>query len=78
MSYIILLVRGRWCDIIVPNVLTQTEDKDDMRDSLHEELEHVFDKFPKYHMKILLGEFNAIVGRENILKPTTVKEFTRN
>jgi len=26
--------------------------------------------FPKYHMKILLGDFNAKVGRENIFKPT--------
>jgi hypothetical protein len=30
----------------------------------------VFDKFPKYHMKILLGDFNAKVGREDIFKPT--------
>ena len=25
---------------------------------------------PKYHIKILLRHFNAIVGRENIFKPT--------
>jgi hypothetical protein len=30
----------------------------------------VFDKFPKYHMKIVLGDFNAKVGREDIFKPT--------
>jgi hypothetical protein len=41
-----------------------------MRDSFYEELEHVFDKFPKYHMKILIGDFNARVGREDIFKPT--------
>ena len=29
----------------------------------------VFDHFPKYHMKILLGDFNVKVGRENIFKP---------
>jgi hypothetical protein len=28
----------------------------------------VFDKFPKYQMKILLGEFSAKVGREDIFK----------
>jgi hypothetical protein len=50
MSYIIL--RGRWCDIIVLNVYAPTEDNtDDMKDRLYEDLEHVFDKFPKYHMK---------------------------
>jgi exonuclease III len=69
MSYIIL--RGRWCRIIVLNVHAPTEDKtDDLRSGFYEELERVFDKFPKYHMKILLGDFNAKVGREGIFKPT--------
>jgi hypothetical protein len=41
-----------------------TEDKDvDIKDSLYKELEQVFDQFPRYHMKILLGEFNLMVGR---------------
>jgi len=35
----------------------------------YDELEQVFDHFPKYHTKILLGDFNAKVGRENIFKP---------
>jgi hypothetical protein len=37
------------------------------------ELERVFDKFPKYHMKILL-DFNAKVGREDIFKQTIGNE----
>jgi hypothetical protein len=37
-----------------------------VKDSFYEELEHVFDKFPKYHMQVLLGAFSAKVGRENI------------
>jgi hypothetical protein len=58
MSYIIL--RGRWCHVVVLNVHAPIEDKtDDVKDILYEELEHVFDKFPKYHMKILLGDFDA-------------------
>jgi hypothetical protein len=53
MSYIIL--RGRWRHIIVLNIHAPTEDKtDDANDSFYEELERVFDKFPKYHMKTLL------------------------
>jgi hypothetical protein len=53
MSYIIL--RGRWCHIIVLNVHSPTDDKIcDVKDSFYEELESVSDKFPKYHMKILL------------------------
>ena len=69
VSYIVL--RGRWCNIIVRNVHATSEAKsDDSKDSFYEELEQVFDHFPKYHTKILLGDFNAKVGRENIFKPT--------
>jgi hypothetical protein len=42
--------------------------------SFYEELEHVFDNLLKYHMKILLGDFNAKVGREVIFKPTIGNE----
>jgi len=31
--------------------------------------------FPKYQMKMLLGDFNAKVGRENIFRPTTGQEI---
>ena len=52
-----------------------SEDKsDDSKDSFYEELEQVSDHFPRYHMKILLGDFNAKVGRENIFKPTIWNE----
>jgi hypothetical protein len=37
-----------------------------VKDSFYEELERVFDKFPKYLMNILLGDFNAKVGKEDI------------
>jgi hypothetical protein len=47
-----------------------TEDKDDdIKDNFYEELEQVFDQFPRYHMKMLLGDFNAKVGKEDIFKP---------
>jgi exonuclease III len=44
------------------------------KDSFYEELEHVFDQFPKYHMKILLGDFNVKAGREDIFKATIRNE----
>jgi hypothetical protein len=73
MSYIIL--RGRWCHIIVLNVHAPTEDKiDDVKDSFYEELERVFDKYHEHHMKILLEDFIAKVGREDIFKPTIGNE----
>jgi hypothetical protein len=51
-------------------VHASTEDKIDViKDSFYEELKQVFDQFPRYHMKILLGSFNAKVGREDIFQP---------
>jgi hypothetical protein len=35
-----------------------------------EEQEQVFDQFPKYYMKMLLGDSNTYVGRENIFQTT--------
>jgi hypothetical protein len=69
MSYIIL--RGRWYHVFVLNVHAPTEDKTDyVKDSFYEEWERVFDTFPKYYMNILIGDFNAEVGREDFFKPT--------
>jgi hypothetical protein len=66
MSCIIL--RGRWCQIIVLNAHAPTDDKtDDVKGSFYEELEHVFHKFFKYYTKSLMGDFNARVGKQNIL-----------
>jgi hypothetical protein len=61
--------RGHRCNIIVLNVHAQTEDRYSVtKDSICEELECVFDQFPKYHRKILLLDFNAKVGREDIFE----------
>jgi hypothetical protein len=48
-----IILRGRWCGIIVLNVHAPTEDKTDVKDSFYEELEREFNKFRKYHTKIL-------------------------
>jgi hypothetical protein len=73
MAYIVL--RGCWFNVIVLNAHAATEEKGDIsKDSFCEELEEVFDHFPKYHLKILLGDFNAKVGREDTFKPTIGNE----
>jgi hypothetical protein len=69
MLYIVL--RGRWCNIIVlnehaPNVVKNN----DSQDSLYDELGQVFDHLPKYHMKSILRDFNANLGRQGIFKPS--------
>ena len=53
-------LRGRWCHITVLNVHAPS---DDSKDNFYEQLDLVFDRFPKYHAKILLADFNAKSGR---------------
>jgi exonuclease III len=45
-----------------------------IKERFYEELEQVFDKFPKYRMKILLGDFSCKVGRKDLFKPTIGNE----
>jgi hypothetical protein len=73
MSCIIL--RGHWCSIIVLNAHAPCEGKGVVvKDSFYVELGHDFDHFPRYDMKVLLGDFSVEVGRENIFKLTVGKE----
>jgi hypothetical protein len=56
-------------------VHAQSEEKsDDSKDSFYEEIEQVFDPFPKYLMKILLEDFNAKLVKEDIFKLTIGNE----
>ena len=73
MSYIVL--RGQWCNIIVLNAHALTEERSDhIKHSFYEELDQVFDHFPKYAMKILLGDFNAKLGTKTVFKLTIGNE----
>jgi len=49
---------------------TKGGENDDSKHRFYEELEQVFDRFPKHDMIILLEDFNANVGRENVFKVT--------
>jgi hypothetical protein len=72
MIYGLISYRERWSLIN----LRYYHSFDDMKDRFYEEIEQVFDKFPRYHIQILLGDFNAKVGREDIFKPTIGNDFT--
>jgi hypothetical protein len=66
---LILLLKGRCCDI-GSNIRAPTDERtDDVKGRFCEKLQCVFNTFPKYHTKVLLGDFNAKVGREEIFKP---------
>jgi hypothetical protein len=73
LSFVVL--RDRWCNIIVWNSHASTEEKSGAsKDRVYEELEQVFDHFPRYHMKILFGDFNAKLEGEVIFKLTIGNE----
>ena len=58
------VLTSRCCNFIVLNVHAPSEEKsDNSKDSFYEESEQVFDHFPKNHMKMLLGDLHAKVGR---------------
>lgn len=68
MSY--TLLRCCWCDMIILNAHAPTEDKrvDTIARHDHEvELYSTNSQSRSYHMKILLGDFNAKVARKHIL-----------
>jgi hypothetical protein len=53
--------------MIVLKVHGPMKDKiEDVNDSFYEQLECVFNTFPNYRVKILLGDFNHKVGKEDI------------
>jgi len=68
MSYIILI--GCSCDIAVSNVHAPTEDKsDDTTNSFYEELDHIFDQFPKVPHKNVNAKvdiFKPTIGNESV------------
>ena len=60
--------------IIILNVHAPTEEKsDDTKESLCEEREQVLGHFLKCSVKLLLGDFDAKLGRQDIFKPTIGK-----
>ncbi|XP_026827597.1 craniofacial development protein 2-like [Ooceraea biroi] len=67
----LLVVQGRWYKIAIINAYAPTEDKEDeIKDGFYDELEHIIDQLPSDYMKIVLGDFNAKIGKEEIFKPT--------
>jgi hypothetical protein len=73
ISYIIL--RGRWCRIIVLNVHARTKYQAYItKCNVCDELEHLSYQLPKYGTNILLVDFSAYVSGEHTFKSTIWSE----
>jgi hypothetical protein len=70
ICFIRLKISGQ--NIIIINCHASTEDKS--RDAFYEELERTYDSFPRRAIKIIIGDMNAKIGRENVFSPTIDKE----
>lgn len=65
-------MRGKYRKITIVNVHAPTEDKEEEeKDKFYEMIERKIQSTPRYDIKIVLGDFNAKVGRENIYKHIT-------
>jgi hypothetical protein len=54
-----IILRHCWCVIFFKAYGPVGDKSDDSNDTFCEELQQVFDQFPTYHMKILLGASNT-------------------
>lgn len=69
-----LRIRGKFFNYTLINVYAPTEDKDNEEKELfYEKLVEVYDGAPKRDIKMILGDFNAKVGREVYYRPTIGK-----
>ncbi|XP_075979935.1 uncharacterized protein LOC142979060 [Anticarsia gemmatalis] len=67
----VLRIKTQFYNISIVNAYAPTELTDeDTKDEFYDHLESVYDQLPSFDAKILLGDFNAKVGREDVFKPT--------
>jgi endonuclease/exonuclease/phosphatase family metal-dependent hydrolase len=74
-----LRIRGRFYNTTLITVHAPTEEKDDaVKEKFYDDLENVVEKCQANDMKIILGDFNAQVGKENIYRGHIGKHSLHN
>ncbi|XP_014289245.1 craniofacial development protein 2-like [Halyomorpha halys] len=64
-------IRGRFGNYSIFCVHAPTEVADDEeKDRFYDSLERTLDAYPSYNVKIIAGDFNAKIGKEEIYRPT--------
>ncbi len=67
----ILRIKGRFFNYSLLNAHAPTNDtSDDIKEEFYEALRRAYDNCPNHDVKILLGDMNAKVGREESYRPT--------
>jgi exonuclease III len=69
-----LRVRGKFFNCSIINVHAPTEEKpEEGKGAFYEVLEKIYDECPRGDIKIVLGDMNAQIGKEDIYIPTIGK-----
>lgn len=72
-------IAGRLFDLVIINCYAPTEDKnEDIKDNFYEDLEAVYNGLPLHCVKMVLGDFNAKIGKENRFRPTIGPDSLHN
>ncbi|XP_023311624.1 craniofacial development protein 2-like [Anoplophora glabripennis] len=64
-----LRIRGKFQNISLINIHAPTEEADlESKEAFYEKLQKEYDEIPRYDLKIVLGDANAKIGKEEIYK----------
>ena len=70
----ILRIKGRFKNYSLINEHAMTNDSpDEEKEAFYEKLSRVYDNYPRYDIKIILGDMNAKVDGQEIYRPTIGK-----
>nr|XP_014293250.1 uncharacterized protein LOC106691865 [Halyomorpha halys] len=65
-------LKGRFCKISLISTHAQCEDAEEIdKEAFYNQLTKMYDEIAQYDTKIILGDFNAQLGKEEIYKPIT-------
>jgi len=74
-----LEIQAKWFNIILINCYAPTEDKDkETKNDFYKRIEALYDTIPQNMLKIVLGDFNAKIGKEICDKPTIGQQSLHN
>jgi hypothetical protein len=70
----VIRIKGRFFNYSLINIHAPTNDsEEEAKDQFYEQLERAYAACPSHDMKLVMGDANAKVGRENVHQPTIGK-----
>jgi len=70
-----LQIECKWINVSLINCYAPAEEKENIiKEEFYSQLDMIYDNIPRRIQKIILGDFNAKVGREDVFRPTIGRE----